>query len=173
MKRILSNGLMLGVTLIVIYLILHFINPRLNFDFTIGIVYTTVVSVFFLIRAGFKRRKSLGGYLGFSEVFMASIAIYAIGSLIVVLFTTLMVKFNPELLDLLREMSNKAMESTMSMLGKSQGEIALAIEEANENGHQFSLGSQLVSWIIGIIFPGCIYALIASLIAKKKDKSVA
>lgn len=172
MKKILLNGLILGVTLIVIYLVLHFIEPRLNYDFTIGIVYSTIVSIFFLVRAGFQQRKSLGGYLGFSEVFVASLAIFAIGSFIIVLFTTLMIKFNPELLELMREMSNKTMASTMRMMDKSPGEIALAIEEANENGPQFTLSTQLVSWIIGIILPGCIYALITSLITKKKKSNI-
>ncbi len=174
MKNILSNGLKLGVTLIVIYLILYFIDPRLNFDPTIGIAYTTIISLFFLIRAGFQQRKNLGGYMGFGQVFVASIAIYAMASFIIyMIFSTLMVKFNPELLELMREASNKVIESTMSMMGMSQEEIALAIEEANEKPLQFSLSSQFVTWIIGIILPGCVYALIASLITKKKDTSVA
>ena len=67
-------------------------------------------------------------------------------------------------------------ESIFSMMGMSEEQIALAIEEANESldPNQFtSLSTTLIGWLVTIIFPGLLYALIASLITKKKDKSVA
>ncbi len=176
MKNILLNGLLAGAVFIVVYLVFYFIDPSLNFDFTLGTIYTTIIYLFFLIRAGFQQRKSLGGFLGFGEVFVRSIAIFAIASFIGVIFMIVMIRLNPELVELMKETSNQLMESMLNMMGQSEEQIALKIEEANESQdpNQFtSLSTQLIGWLIGIIFPGFIYALIASLITKKKDKSVA
>ena len=175
MKNILINGLLAGAVLIVVYLVFYYINPRLNFDFTLGIIISTIIYLFFLIRAGFQQRKMLGGFLGFGEVFVPSIAIYALASFMGVIFTFIMIIFNPELVELMKERANQVMESTFGMMGMSEEQIALAIEEANEkqDPDQFtSLSTTLTGWLITIIFPGLLYALIASLITKKKDKSM-
>ncbi len=176
MKNILLNGLLAGAVLIVVYLVFYFIDPSLNFDLTLGIIYPPIIYLFFLIRAGFQQRKSLGGFLGFGEAFVRSIAIYAIASFIGVIFTIIMIKLNPELVELMKESSNQVAESMLSMTGQSKEQIALAIEEAKESqdSNKFtSLSAQLIGWLVNIIFPGFIFALIASLVTKKKDKSVA
>ena len=176
MKNILSNGLLAGAVFIVVYLIFHFINPSLNYDFTSNIVVTSIIYLFFLIRAGFQQRKNLDGFLSFGEVFVSSIAIYAIASFIGILFPFIMILINPELLEIVQESSNQAMESTMRMMGVSEDQIILAIEEANEQQetNQMNLAvATLISWLISIIFPGTIYVLIASLITKKKGENIA
>jgi hypothetical protein len=43
-----------------------------------------------------------------------------------------MIILKPELLELVQESSNRTMESTMRMMGASEEQIVLAIEEANE-----------------------------------------
>ena len=175
MKNILINGILAGAVLIVVYLVFYFINPSLNFDFTRGIIMSTIIYLFFLIRAGFQQRKNLGGFLGFGEIFVPSIAIYAIASLIGVIFSFIMIILNPELVELVKESANQMNENIFSMMGMSEEQIALAIEEANESldPNQFtSLSTTLIGWLVTIIFPGLLYALIASLITKKKDKSV-
>ncbi len=176
MKNVLINGLLAGAVSIVVALVFHFINPKLNFDFSTSIIVNTVIYLFFLIRAGLQQRKRLGGFLGFGEVFVPSIAIYAIASFIAVTFSYVMIKLNPEFIELMIESSNNMSESMMSMAGMSEEQIALAIEEANEREdlNQASLlVSQVSGWIGGIIIFGLPYALIASLITKKKDKSIA
>jgi len=174
MKNILINSLLAGTVSIVVYLVFYFINPSLNFDFTLSIIIGTIIYLFFLIRAGFQKRKKLGGFLGFGEVFVSSIAIYTIASFIVVIFSFIMIKLNPELVELVKESSNQMNESMMGMMGMSEEQIALAIEEANEmvDPNQFTLlSTALIGWLVTIIFPGLLYALIASLITKKKDKN--
>lgn len=176
MKNILINGLLAGAVSIVVYLVFYFINPSLNFNYTLSIIISTIIYLFFLIRAGFQQRKNLGGFLGFGEVFVPSIAIYALASFIGVIFTFIMIILNPELIELVKESANQMMESTLGITGMSEEQIALAIEEANESqdpDQYTSLGTTLTGWLITIIFPGLLYALIASLITKKKDKSVA
>ena len=176
MRYILLNGLMAGAVFIVVYLVFYFIDPSLNFDFTLGIIISTIIYLFFLIRAGFQQRKSLGGFLGFGEVFVPSIAIYTIASFIGVIFAFIMLKLDPELLELMKESSGQILESMLSMMGQSEEQIALAVEEANEKqdfNQSTLLSTTLLGWLIGIIFPGLIYALLATLITKKKDKSVA
>ena len=166
----------MGAAYIVLYLVLYFINPSLNFNFTLFIIFTTVLYLFVLIRAGFQQRKRLGGFLGFGEVFVNSIAIYAFGSLIAAVFTAIMFKLDPELIELAKESSKQVMETTFRLSGMSEEQVELAIEEANENqdpNNVTSISAQFIGWIIGIVFPGLIYALIASLVTKKKDKSVA
>ncbi len=175
MKNILRNGLLAGVVFIGVYLVFHFINPSLNFDFITSIIVNTVIYLFFIIRAGLQQRKKLGGFLGFGEVFVSSIAIYAIASLIAVTFSYIMIKLNPELVELMKESSNSMSESMLSMSGMSEEQIALTIEEANEiadPNQSSSLSTQILGWLGGIIIFGLPYALIASLITKKKDKSI-
>jgi len=175
MKNILLNGLLAGIVYIVVVLAIHFINPSLNFNFTVTSIFTAIIYLFFLIRAGFQQRKRLGGFLGFGEVFVPSIAIYAIGSLIGLIFTIIMLTTDPEFAELMRETSKEAMERTLKVTGMSEDQIALEMEKANENQKNdvTSLSTLFVGWLISIIVPGLIYALIASLITKKKDKSIA
>ena len=176
MKNIVINGLLAGAVSIAVALIFHFINPSLNFDFSTSIIVNTVIYLFFLIRAGLQQRKRLGGFLGFGEVFVPSIAIYAIASFMAVAFMFIMMKLNPELIELMKESSNSMSESMLSMAGMSEEQIALAIEEANEvedTNQALLLSAQISGWLGGIIIFGLPYALIASLITKKKDKSIA
>jgi len=174
MKNILTNSLFIGTTSIIVFSILHFINPSLNFDFTLTYLIGSVIYLFFLIRAGFQQRKKLGGYLGFGEVFISSIAIYAIGALIGAMFTYIMVEFNPELTPIIQESSKSMNESVLSMSGMSEEQIALIIEEANENTDPeqiYTLSTVFIGWLGSIIFPGLLFALIASLVTKKKDET--
>jgi len=176
MKNIVINGLLAGAVSMAVALIFHFINPSLNFDFSTSIIVNTVIYLFFLIRAGLQQRKRLGGFLGFGEVFVPSIAIYAIASFMAVAFMFIMMKLNPELIELMKESSNSMSESMLSMAGMSEEQIALAIEEANEvedTNQALLLSAQISGWLGGIIIFGLPYALIASLITKKKDKSIA
>lgn len=176
MKNILINSLLAGAVSIVVFLVFHYINPSLNFVFILGTLISLVIYLFFLIRAGLQQRKNLGGFLGFGEVFVSSIAIYAIASFIVTIFLYIMIKLNPELVELIKESSNSMSESIYGIMGMSEEQIALTIEEANEmvdHNQIFSLSTLLMNWLVAIIIPGLLYALIASLITKKKDKSVA
>jgi len=176
MKNILINSLLAGAALIVVFLVFHFINPSLNFDFVLGTLISLVIYLFFLIRAGFQKRKSLGGFLGLGEVFVSSIAIYTIASFIATIFSLIMIKLNPELVELIKESSNSMNERMLGMSGMSEEQIALALEEANEktDPNQFtSLSTVFIGWLVTIIFPGLLYAVIAAFITKKKDKNVA
>ncbi|MCF6296717.1 MAG: DUF4199 domain-containing protein [Flavobacteriaceae bacterium] len=175
MKNILINSLLAGVVSIIFFLAFHFINPSLNFDFTSSILISTVIYLFFLIRAGFQQRKSLSDFLGFGEVFLPSIAIYAIASLIATMFSYIMIKFNPELIGIAQESVNNINESIFGMVGMSEEQIALSIEEASETvdlNKLTSFSNTIIGWLGDIIIPGLLYALIASLITMKKDKSV-
>ena len=175
MKNILINSLLAGVVMITVSLVFHFIKPSLNFNFMLSILTSLIIYLFFLIRAGLQQRKRLGGFIGFGEVFVSSIAIYTIVSFIAVTFSYILIKLNPELVEFMKESSNQMNESVMGMTGMSKEQIELAIEEANEtvDPNQFnSISISLMGWLGGVIFPGLLYALIASLITKKKDKSL-
>lgn len=175
MKIILTNSLLASAVSIIIFFIIHFIDPSLNFSLFKAYLSGLVIYLFFLIRAGRQQRKKLGGFIGFGEVFVSSIAIIAIASFISAIFSYLMFLNNPEFIELAKETTNQMMESTLSMVGMSAEQIALEIEEANEKqdpDQYTSLSTLPINWLGPIIFPGLIYALIASLIVKKTDKSI-
>lgn len=176
MKNILVNSVLAAAVSIVVFLILYFIDPSLNFNYALSLPIGLVIYLFFMIRAGFQKRKKSGDFIGFGEVFVSSIAIYSIASFIALIFFFIMINFDPELMELMKESSNRINESMFKMIGMSDEQIALAIEEANEkmDSNQVSTTStMLVGWLSGIIFPGLLYALITSLIVKKKDKNIA
>jgi len=176
MKNILVNSLLATAIFIVVYFVFYFIDPSLNFKYILILPIGIVIYLFFMIRAGIRKRKSLGGFISFGEVFVPSIAIYAIASFTAMAFTLIMLNLDPELMELMKETSSQTTESMFRMTGMSEEQIALAIEETSES-RDFDKGSifsnMFVGWLIGIIIPGLIYALIASLIVKKKDKSLA
>ncbi|MET2983608.1 DUF4199 domain-containing protein [Aureibaculum conchae] len=175
MKNILTNSLLAAATFIAVYFVFYFIDPSLNFKYSLILPIGIVIYLFFLIRAGIRKRKNLGGFISFGEVFVSSIAIYAIASFTAMVFTLIMLNIDPELMELMKESSSRTSESMFRMAGMSEEQIALATEEANENMDLVKssmLSNMFVGWLISIIIPGLIYALIASLIVKKKDKSI-
>lgn len=176
MKNIITNSLLAAATFIAAYFIFYFIDPSLNFKYSIALPLGIAIYLFFLIRAGIRKRKNLDGFISFGEVFVPSIAIYAIASFIAMAFSLIMLNLDPELMELMKETTNQTSESMFRMVGMSEEQIALAIEEANESRdlNQGSiLSTMFVGWLISIIIPGLLYSLIAALIVKKKDKSIA
>ena len=170
MKNTLINSGLAAFVLIVIFLIMNAINPKLNFAFTINLVISSVVYLFFLIRAGFHNRKNKGGYLGFGEAFINALSIYALVSFLFSIFFFIMLNINPELMKIAETSYLEMMESGMRMTGLSEEQIALQMEQQGtlDMEKALSWSSSIMGWFGSLIFPGMIYVLITTFITKKK-----
>jgi len=171
MKNGLKYGLMAGIVMALIFIIVNFINPALNFYISFSLIVSSVVYLIFMIIAGMKERYFLGGELKFGEAFIVSMIVYAISSLIFSITTVLAVKFSPELLEVALEVSRESAESTMRMMGASEDQIIEAMEGQQgvnsemSNPYEFSVA--MISWLISLVFPGLLYAIISAAISKK------
>ncbi len=171
MKNGLINGLLAGLVSVVLFFIFNAIDPKLNFSMTYGLLASTVIYMIFMIRAGFQERKDMGGYLKFGEAFLITLVTFAIGSLINNVFLYIMMGLNPELLEVAMQTTMEATESTLRMAGMSEDQIALALEEQENNldaAKVYSLKNIFVSYLSGFVL-GLIYILIASVITKKNE----
>ena len=169
MKNILTNSLIATIVSIILFFILDKIDPKLNFNPIWGIVTSSIIYFFFIIRAGLQERKKAGGLLGLGEAFIISFGVYAIVSLLNIFFLLAMIKMYPELMDIAKETSIEMIEKAMAMMGTSENEIALQIEEHNVSQiDMFDLKTMIINWLGALIFPGALYVLIPAFIVRKK-----
>jgi len=170
MKIILKNSLFAAIVFSIMYVILYFIDPRLNFDFNISVITMTIVYMFFMYRAAKQEKERLEGSLKFGEAFLASYSTFALASFISIFFTFLVFKLDPSMIDIVNEENIKNAESMWRMAGMSEEEIALNLENQSDGMfNNMSIGTLIIGWLGNIVSFGLIFALIISFIAKDKN----
>ena len=163
----LNYGLYLGGFFALASVIVYAVNLDLFTEWWLGILFF-VVAIVFGVLASLKARKLLGGFISFKDAFVSYFITLALGTLIgtivgIVIFTFI----DPEAAEYLNEQILVLTKQTMERFGAPQEAIVEAIEKAREKDN-FSVGAQLQSWVIRLIFY-IIFGLIIALIVKKKD----
>jgi len=164
-----SNGLIAGLVGIVLYLGYYFINPDLLFNFWLGFIVGLAVWIYFMRKAGMDTKADNGGFLTFKEGLKPTFLTFVVGSLLTVLFSYVLFNMiDPSLNDLMKEKSLEMAEKMSSMFGASEEAVEAMREQMEEQDMSMSIGRLVQQYLIGLIFPGFILALIISAVIKKK-----
>lgn len=170
-KAIWQNALFFAGAMLLIYFTFYFINPRLNFHVGISFAMSIILPIIFLGRAIKQEREENEGVITFGEAFAVSFPVFAIGFAIFSLFNILHLNLDPDFKALGELVS---LESAQAMIEKVSGFIetdeeamARAMEELENDPPKITNGLMFFGFIINLIFPGAILALIQSAIMKK------
>ncbi len=172
MKNGLTNGLLLAVTSIVLFLVINAVNPPLNFNVLYSGLISMATYLFFMIRAGRQERKNYNNGLGFGEAFIPAFTTFAVATFIFNFFWYIMMKNNPHLVDLAIEGSAGIIDLAGKIFGFDTDEIAIELEEqASSEEIRASLTNFKVflsNCFTSLFIPGMLYAIIAAFFSKKK-----
>lgn len=170
-KSIWENALYLGGSLIAIYLLLYFINPELIFNTGISFAMSIIVPIIFIARAIKAERSVNEGTITFGEAFAVAFPVFAIGFGLFFLMNVLHLNLDPDFKAIGERVS---MESAMAMVEKMSGFMDTneeAFDKAKSdllaNPPKITNGLMFFGFIINLVFPGAILALIQAAVMKK------
>lgn len=160
-----QNGLYLGVALSLLMMVMYFFSPK--FMLSWGSWFSFLVYILFMVKAGKEEKEMMGGYASFGEMLKPTFLTYLIGSLIGTAFTFVLINFiDPSLMDLMKDIQIEAIDKMGAFLDEDALEIAK--DSILENDNPFSIGTMVMGWVVGLILPGIIFALIISAIIKNE-----
>ncbi|MCB9329404.1 MAG: DUF4199 domain-containing protein [Lewinellaceae bacterium] len=157
-------GIYLGLGLIITSFVCYFISPR--FFLTWGSWIGFILYIIMMVMAVKEEKFNLGS-ISFKGAFGQSWLTYVVGTLIATIFAYIMMHFiDPTLMDTANEIAKEAIEKMSGFLGEEGVEKAL---EAIDKQDTYSVFGFVRSYLIGLIFPGAIIALIIAAIMKNKS----
>ncbi len=164
-----NNGLIAGLVGIVLYLAYYFINPELLFNPWLGLVIGLIVWIYFMRKAGVDTKADNGGFLTFKEALKPTFLTYVVGSLLSVAFSFILFNLiDPSLNDLMQEKSIEMAENMMKTFGAGEEQIEAAMEQMEDQDQSMTIGRVLQTYLVGLVFPGFVLALIISAVIKQK-----
>ena len=125
-----------------------------------------LITGFFMWKAATAERSDNGGGLSFGNAFKTSFIVWLIASLLSILFMYVLINFiDTSLLDVILQTQKDAMNQMSGLLGEEA--TAAAMAEIESQGASFGVGTVALGWIMGLVFPGAIIALIIAAIVKR------
>ena len=163
-----SNGLFMGLVLIVYTLALYLINPELMFKMGLGMLVSILVYVVFMVRAGNATKADLGGYMSFKQALKPTFLVFVVGTLLYQIFYYVLFNFiDPSLMDVLLDNTIRITEWWLDLFNAPADAREAAIAQVEEKGVSMGIGQIVQQYLMSLIF-GFIIALIVSAIIKKK-----
>jgi phosphate starvation-inducible membrane PsiE len=164
-------GLYLGATLAAIVVLIYAIDLDLMVEWWLSVALLTVVIAFGVVAAK-RAKKNNVGLLSFKEAFVNYFLTIAVGTAIsavvgIVIFNVV----DPEAAAHLNEQILLKSKQMMEGFGMPQEAMATALDEASKKDN-FSIGSQLQSYVFSLALYAII-GLIVALIVKKTNTSEA
>lgn len=168
-KHAINNGLIAGAIVSVILILLDLTAPRVIFDMKLNYLGFPIVFILFMVRSGLATRKDNEGILTFGQGFSNTMFVAAIATLIVTVFTFILVKYiDPSLIEIQKEVARELSLSMMEALNAPEEEIEKAIDKIDETDMNPSLGTVFLGWV-GHLFCGAITALVIAAVIKKNE----
>ena len=160
-----KNGLLAGGASIILGLIAYLINAE-SF-LTYGGWLSFVPVIYFMVKAATEYKDGeLEGFLSFKEAFSQSWKTYFLYAVISMIFTYVMMNFvDPSLGEAAKQISIKTIEKMSGMMGEEG--TAAAIEKI-ESEEPYNLKNIAISFLLTLVFPGALIALIIALIVKRE-----
>jgi len=165
-------GVYLAAFWVIYSTVLGFVAPNLLFHMGLGFLIGLAAPIFCMIKAANEFKVMEEGYLSFGEALKNTFLVFAIGSLVSVLYDYILVNFiKPDLVEVQKE-AIMGVGDWFANIMSSNEEAAEQIREqyelaAEESANQ-SFGSVMIGYMMSLIF-GFILSLIISAIVKKTD----
>jgi len=164
-----KNGILLGAASIIFSLVCYIINPKWMLN---GVAFLGfIIIIYFMYRSAAEERKSNEGYLSFGEALKVTFLTYIIGNLLISIFTYLMFNLiDPSLNDVMREVSIESAEFFMSLVG-GEDQVDQVYDQMESQNVQMTFSMVFLNYLVSLIFPGFVFALIISAIMKKTNSN--
>ena len=122
-----------------------------------------------MYRGAVEARKKGEGVLKFGEALKTSFLVYVLGTLISSIFVVLMFNvFDPSLNEVFREIQIEQTEFMAKLLGGEE-QMDLIQDQIEQQEMQMTPSVMLLGYMVNLIFPGFVMALIIAAITKKTD----
>lgn len=176
--QLMKNGLIYGTIAGILYLLWVILGsgtfPYLVFGSLPVIAFTAVLSIIFMILACQKEKALLDGSIQFGEAFLVCLSVYFAFNLIYGIGFKFFIDYTPSAMASFLEVSKTSTADLLRKLGKNEDEIFQAVESMEKSIlSMFSWKTTILNLIIGVIFPGALYALITAGITSKFSKKQA
>ncbi len=169
-----KNGVFMGVASILFTMLFYFIDASMAVGLLNSLLVASIVSIAFMYLAAVGERANNGGFMSFGEGLKASFLAAIIGGLISQLFFYLFINFvDPSLVDAIRENALAWFDWIASFAGEGDEALEEARELIEEQNYTPTFSATLINYLVSLIFPSFIFALIIAAITKKEDKSFA
>jgi hypothetical protein len=164
-----KNGIILGIVSIIFSHVCYMINPKWLLT---GIAYASfIILIYFMYRSAIEERTKNEGLLSFGEALKSTFLTYVIGTLFGSIYIYLMFNvIDPSLGEVLREVQMEQAEFFANLLG-AEDQIDGLPEVIEQQNIQFNFYMVLMQYLVGLIFPGFVLALVISAITKKEPVS--
>lgn len=164
-----KNGLFLAVAYIIFTQVCYFIDPKSIFNFYQYIGF--FITVFFVYRSAIDEKQLNEGVLTFSDALKVTFLCYAIGNVIWSIYYYLLINvFDPSLNDVAREVSLELAEGMLSAMG-TEDQIDNLSDQLDEQNLTMSFPMIFMNYLVSLIFPGFVLALIVSAITKNEKQA--
>lgn len=166
-------GFYYGLTSIGVALVLWLVNKELLFKMSLQSILGLALAIIFMFLAIKAVKGEQEGFISFGEAIAASMLTYALGGLMAILFSFVLLNYiDPSLLEVQKEVAMETAENVIEMFGGTEESMEEMREEMEEEASSYSLGKNLMAWLFSLIFPGLIISLIMSAIMKKSNRSL-
>ncbi len=166
-KSAMSYGFLLGGILALMTTLMYVLNPELFTKWWVGIISLVMVLVIGVISVA-KAKSLQNGIINFKQAFTAYFITVALGYFISTLVGILIFNIiDPDLAGFIQERTMEITAEFMQKFGTPQADIDKALAKMAEQDN-FSIGSQLKSYVFGLAFMS-VFGLLIALIFKTKN----
>ena len=161
-----NYGLIGGMAAIALSLLYYLLNVRGFITWGGWVSYLTLGAT--MVMAGLAIRKYQDGFIEFKDSLKVTFLVWVIGTLLTTVFLYVMYNFiDTGLVDIQKEVVEEMMDKfTANVDEETLAELNKGMEE---QGFGLDLKKSLLAYAFGLIFPGFIFALIISLVIRRKN----
>lgn len=165
----LKNGLIAGISIIVLYVICYVVNVELLTNFWLGLTIMIALIVLGFVTAA-KSKSIQEGYISFRDAFSAYLIPIALGLLLPMVFLFVLFNFiDLEAAEMLKEIGLEKTEEIMRRFGAPESEIDKAMAQA-ELEDSYSIKNMSLQYAFTILFCGILGLIAAFTMRKKKEE---
>ena len=161
---VLKYGLIVGLLQVIIVLFSYLMGIEYMVSYWLAF-FNIIIVVGAVIYCGVLWKRMNKGYLDFKYSFLTIFLVYAIASLIVVVFNIALYNVDPDLPDQIKEAAVEKVVTMMEKVGAPEESIDEAIDGI-ENSDSYSISSFMTGYIWSLLW-GVIIALIGGAVIKK------
>lgn len=169
-KNATTQGITLGIILALSTTLMYALNPDMFTKWWVGILSFLVVLIIGIVSVS-KSKGLLNGFISFKEAFTSFFITVALGYFISTIMGILIFNIiDPEMAQFVQDKAIETTRGFMESFDVPQEEIDKAIAAMAEQDN-FSIVSQLKSYVFGLAFLS-VLGLLVALIFKRKDPSL-
>lgn len=168
MNSAIKYGAIMGLVGVGYSTVLYMLGPEVMMGSMsyVGLVITIGLFVYF----GFQLRKDNGGFITFGEAFKGAFVMILVSGAINIMFSALLFNvIDPELADVVKQLTIERMESMFESFNMDQEAIDQAMIGLEEQDFGMGLKNAAIGFFVNYGAFGAIGALILAAIVKKQD----